>query len=245
MIRRAFTLIELLVVIAIIAVLMGILMPALQKAKKQAREMICISNLKQYGLSGTIYLNDYDLKFPEASSWLYKDGGTSLIDWCGWHNASKVADGVFWYYMKTMDVHMCPMFYSLAKSFGSSHDPTNHDKTIPISPQYSYSMNYFLNGPGSGAIKKSIDVKNPSKIVFFTEENFWKIDGLSQYGINNNILWVTEDPKSSYNCLATFHKTQGNKLDTGVANIAFVDGSVGTGLAQESYLLCYPRIIKK
>ena len=45
--KRAFTLIELLVVITIIALLVAILMPALNKAKKQAKEIVCKSNLNQ------------------------------------------------------------------------------------------------------------------------------------------------------------------------------------------------------
>jgi len=61
--RYAFTLIELLVVIAIIALLMAILMPALQRVKKQARDIICKANLKEYGLAARMYLDDHDGSF--------------------------------------------------------------------------------------------------------------------------------------------------------------------------------------
>lgn len=46
--KHAFTLIELLVVIAIIAMLMAILMPGLQRAKRQARMVLCSGNLRNY-----------------------------------------------------------------------------------------------------------------------------------------------------------------------------------------------------
>ncbi|HUV65351.1 MAG TPA: type II secretion system protein [Sedimentisphaerales bacterium] len=56
--QRGFTLIELLVVIAIIALLMSILMPAMYRVRKQARAVVCQSNLKQWGMMFFIYAED-------------------------------------------------------------------------------------------------------------------------------------------------------------------------------------------
>jgi prepilin-type N-terminal cleavage/methylation domain-containing protein len=63
---HGFTLVELLTVIAIIAVLAALLFPVFATARGKAREIVCVSNLRQIGLSIKMYTQDYDEFYPWA-----------------------------------------------------------------------------------------------------------------------------------------------------------------------------------
>jgi prepilin-type N-terminal cleavage/methylation domain-containing protein len=73
--RNGFTLIELLLVIAIMVLLMAILLPTLQRVKKQAKAVVCQSNLKQWGTVFAMYTDDTDGHLPEYARgvelWMY------------------------------------------------------------------------------------------------------------------------------------------------------------------------------
>src|SRR5579884_1867960 len=58
--QQGFTLIELLVVIAIIAILAAILFPVFAQAREKARQITCLSNMKQITLGILQYEEDYD-----------------------------------------------------------------------------------------------------------------------------------------------------------------------------------------
>jgi prepilin-type N-terminal cleavage/methylation domain-containing protein len=65
--RPSFTLIELLVVIAIIAILAAMLLPALSRSRYIAHLAECTSDLRQLGLTATIYSGDHDDFWPRRT----------------------------------------------------------------------------------------------------------------------------------------------------------------------------------
>jgi competence protein ComGC len=60
----AFSLVEVLVVIATIALLMGLIVPALRRAKSVAKQTVCQSQLRQWGLAFEIYAGQNDGFYP-------------------------------------------------------------------------------------------------------------------------------------------------------------------------------------
>jgi len=108
---RGFTLIELLVVIAIIAILAAILFPVFARARAQARNVACLSNVKQLGLGIQMYTQDYDehiivfMHIPEFLAGIGKTGPI-VSDWGA--NVHLWMDMLL-PYVKNYNIFACPL----------------------------------------------------------------------------------------------------------------------------------------
>jgi prepilin-type N-terminal cleavage/methylation domain-containing protein len=109
--RCAFTLIEMMLVITVLAILVSMLMPAIDRARKKGKQVICINNLHTMGHSLILYAADENRYMPFCN-WLSIDRRKK---WKGWlytypnlKTPDQVEQGAFWRYLNERDVYHCP-----------------------------------------------------------------------------------------------------------------------------------------
>lgn len=107
-----FTLVELLVVIGIIAVLIAILLPALNRARQQAHQTACLSNLRQIGAAALMHANEHRNHFPLAGR-VYETIATPA----GVHDPGQRN---YCYFLAAGKIHVAPLPVALAPYFGQS-----------------------------------------------------------------------------------------------------------------------------
>ncbi|MBO4631403.1 MAG: prepilin-type N-terminal cleavage/methylation domain-containing protein [Lentisphaeria bacterium] len=99
--QQRFTLIELLTVIAIIAILAGMLLPALNKARNQAKDTICKSNLKQLSLAFLSYADynngylppsTFGNNYADIPSTCTLNGGAGILAYQGYFGKAGIID---------------------------------------------------------------------------------------------------------------------------------------------------------
>ncbi len=180
----AFTLIELLVVVSIIILLIAILLPSLSRAKEQAREAVCLSNLKQLAVGTTMYLADHKDRLPisPAEKMVYADpcDGQKQLAWvlttCHWGGRRAG-----WVHGDTPETEKRPLTGYLYPDAAldsetpvflcPSDTPTAWSNTqMPGGNLYTVCGNsYYINFFGEVKEQAARTATAPGKVVVFTE----------------------------------------------------------------------------
>ncbi|MEP6662835.1 MAG: type II secretion system protein [Verrucomicrobiota bacterium] len=202
--RAGFTLIELLVVIAIIAILAGMLLPGLSRAKEAGKRIACVNNLRQLGLSLTIYSSDNGGLFPPRTN-----GETNHARWPGRLRETY----------RDVKILRCP-------SDGPNTPPTLTDSVdvADASPR-TYIFNgfndYFSEAMGSAFTMDAISeksmresaIKQPSETVTFGEKKNLTTDNSFHYYMD-----LEEGKGNDYDQLNQSRNAVGTGSDYGFAD---------------------------
>ncbi len=158
--HKGFTLIELLVVIAIIALLLAILTPALNRIKKQAKKVVCLSNLRQIGTGALVYSEEHNAFLPRntggSTPWII-----AFMPYLGGDNATKTD-------YREIKIYSCPSFPIQGTGAGGV---SNKEQTVY------YVLNSWKNGTSEFiGLTKLSEFRHPHSTIYMAdnEDGSWR-----------------------------------------------------------------------
>ena len=223
---KRFTLIELLVVVAIIGILASLLLPALGKARKSAKRVTCVSQLKQLSIALYNYTDDNDSHYPSHGV-----VGGGVITWDDLISGYDGRSSLSYAEMVTLqssgitenqnDLYVCPEDdvvrggNEVKKSYGIS--VLRKDEPNPA---------HIFNGVrGISGDYESLGASRKVNEISYTSETILKSENLNEQNTMGNAEGMVFSATQS-NSIAGAGLWSGPVPHSGKFNYSFVDGHV-------------------
>ena len=217
--KKAFTLIELLVVIGIVALLAGLLLPVALKAKRQATQVGCLSNLRQLGAALLAYAVENGSRVPAPASALQPQPE----DWVHWQPDRDPKQSRLWAHLGgNLDVLKCPA--GIVDQKPGPHPPY----------PFSYDLNTKITGIVPSIVGpmpprkpyKLLQLSQPARLILALEEDSTTISDGAWYA-DTNKFWMNQKmiyPSSRHDGGGREYSQREDYEHDRRANFLFADG---------------------